>query len=219
MSKWTHQTHSGWSTWRIRWKPTQKYFQNIARELPCWLSTTSYMPGWSFWRSAGTGWRASSLWREYSRRSKSDGSTLPFLYKLSWGLEVKVKALFPQHTLLLRTWSLLLLSSSLFSTGLCCILILSSMVCWRFGFSPTELMKWPKLTRLFRHHWTSSWTSLRMPSIRWYINLIFKKLKPQISYLVDFLISGRPRRIHHFYFGIIFGLWYGSSFFRQWSSN
>ena len=34
--------------------------------------------------------------REYSRRSKSDGSTLPFLYKLSWGLEVKVKALF-QH--------------------------------------------------------------------------------------------------------------------------
>ena len=27
--------------------------------------------------------------REYSRRSKLDGSSLPFLYKLSWGLEVK----------------------------------------------------------------------------------------------------------------------------------
>ena len=34
----------------------------------------------------------------------------------------------------------------------------------------------------------------------------------QISYFVDILISGRPRRIHHFYFGIIFGLWYGSPF-------
>ena len=29
----------------------------------------------------------------------------------------------------------------------------------------------------------------------------------QISYFVDFLISGRPKRLHHFYFGIIFGVW------------
>ena len=80
--------------------------------------------------------------REYSRRSKSDGSTLPFLYKLSWGLEVKVKASLDVQYFL-RTWCLPFLSSSLFSTGLCCILILWSTVGWRFGFSPTELMKVP----------------------------------------------------------------------------
>ena len=65
--------------------------------------------------------------REYSRRSKSDGSTLPFLYKLSWGLEVKVKASLDVQYFL-RTWCLPFLSLSLFSTGLWCILILWSTV-------------------------------------------------------------------------------------------
>ena len=123
--------------------PFQKYRPNISRESPCWLFTTSYMPGWSFGRSAGCGWQASSLSREYSRRSKSDGSSLPFLYKLSWGLEVKLKDSLDDVHYFLRTWCLPFLSSSLFSTGLCCILILWSTVGWRYGFSPTELMKVP----------------------------------------------------------------------------
>jgi len=40
-----------------------------------------------------------------------------------------------------------------------------------------------------------------------------------ISYFVDFLISGRPKRIHHFYFGIIFGLWYGGFSFIYWAAG
>merc|ERR1711934_755725 len=66
------------------------------------------------------------LWAK-CRRPKSDGRTLRFLYKLSWGLENMVSTI---------------------------ALLIS------------------------------------------------------ILYFVDFFISGRPKRIHHFYFAIIFGLWY-----------
>ena len=91
----------------------------------------------------------------------------------SWG-ESERRALFPQHTSpLLRTWRLPFPSLSLFSTGLWCILMFWSQNGCRFDFSPTELMKGPFDTCLFRHHWTSSWASLRMLSIRWYINLGF----------------------------------------------
>jgi len=40
-----------------------------------------------------------------------------------------------------------------------------------------------------------------------------------ISYLVDFLISGRPKRIHHFYFAVIFGLWYTSFSVIYWAAG
>merc|ERR1719264_698118 len=106
------------------------------------------------------------LWAK-CRRSTSDGNTLPFLYKLSWGLENMVSTI------------------SLFVT----------------------VLYWTLLHPYFMEHW-----SLETP-LDEFMNFFAHALNT-ISYLVDFLISGRPRRIHHFYFGIIFGLGYGVFFFH-----
>jgi len=40
-----------------------------------------------------------------------------------------------------------------------------------------------------------------------------------ISYFVDFLISGRPKRLHHFYFGLIFGVWYSGFSVIYWAAG
>ena len=142
IAKWIHKTRSGLSTWQIRWESFLKIF---VKTFP-----GNRLTGYPLHPTCLAGplckvqvvvavFFPSS---EYSRRSKSDGSTLPFLYKLSWGLEVKVKASLDVRYFL-RTWRLPFPSLSLFSTGLCCILILWSTVGWRYGFSPTELMKVP----------------------------------------------------------------------------
>ena len=92
ITKWTHQTRSGWSTWQIRWesfsKVSSKYFQGIAL-----LAIHYILHAWLVLWTKSRYWLASFFtWKEYSRRSKSDDSSLPFLYKISWGLEVKLKA-------------------------------------------------------------------------------------------------------------------------------
>ena len=62
----------------------------------------------------------------HSRRPMSDGRTLPFLYKLSWGLEVAFRTFCEVHPSL-RTWCLPLPFSSQFSTGPFSTLLLWSM--------------------------------------------------------------------------------------------
>ena len=57
----------------------------FSRESPCSPSTMFFMHFWFFGQSAGSRW-VSLI--PHSRRPMSDGRTLPFLYKLSWGLEV-----------------------------------------------------------------------------------------------------------------------------------
>jgi len=111
------------------------------------------------------------LWAK-CRRPRSDGRTLPFLYKLSWGLENMVS-----------TFAFLI--SVLYWT-----LLHPDVV--KYGFLKTPL---DVFMNFFMHG----------------INTI--------SYLVDFLISGRPKRIHHFYFAVIFGLWYTSFSVIYWAAG
>jgi len=111
------------------------------------------------------------LWAK-CRRPKSDGRTLPFLYKLSWGLENMVS-------------TIALLISILYWT-----LLHPTVV--EYGFLKTPL---DEFMNFFMHA----------------INTI--------SYFVDFFISGRPKRIHHFYFAIIFGLWYACFSVIYWAAG
>ena len=103
ISKSTHQTRSGWSTWQIRW---ESIFKSFVKTFP-----GTCLAGYTLHPSclAGPLGEVQVVVGEflpfqgifgilYSRRSKSDGSTLPFLYKLSWGLEVKLKASIDLHT-------------------------------------------------------------------------------------------------------------------------
>ena len=110
----------------------------FSRESPCSPSIMFFMHFWFFGQSAGI-----ELFRNLKilidadkvldssiRRPRSDGRTLPFLYKLSWGLEVNFEQCLifhrPCYCPLLRTWFQPLLFSSLFSTGPCFTLMWSN---------------------------------------------------------------------------------------------
>ena len=133
-----HDEYNNWFTWPT--KSTSSLCKDciLSRESPCLPSTMFFMHFWFFGQSAGIELfknlkiliDADKILDSLFRRPRSDGRTLPFLYKLSWGLEVNFEQCLifhrPCYCPLLRTWFQPLLFSSLFSTGPCFTLMWSS---------------------------------------------------------------------------------------------
>ena len=133
-----HDEYNNWFTWPT--KSTSSLCKDciLSRESPCLPSTMFFMHFWFFGQSAGIELfrnlkiliDADKVLDSLFRRPRSDGRTLPFLYKLSWGLEVNFEQCLifhrPCYCPLLRTWFQPLLFSSLFSTGPCFTLMWSS---------------------------------------------------------------------------------------------
>ena len=156
-------------------------FYFFPRESPCLPSTMFFMHYWFFGQSAGiellrnlkTLIDADKVLDSSIRRPRSDGRTLPFLYKLSWGLEVNF-----EQCLIFQFWffidHVIVLSSehgfNLCFSHLCSLLDPASPWCGQIRISkgvtvlPTEML-WI-LKSNFRRPWMYSWTSLCTASTR-----------------------------------------------------
>jgi len=112
------------------------------------------------------------LFNTLSARGSTYSGTLPFIYKVSWGLQ------------------------SMSST----VALFITLVYW-IALHPFVVKyhmmggAWAQFLNFFLHGFNS------------------------LSFLIDIFISSRPTRIHHFYFAIIFGLWYMGFSLVYWAAG